>query len=299
MSANMVTGGNVGKVNDIANQIRSTCMGIMEDTRAVTRLTEARDALSGGLQNQRLVIAREIARISSAGKWTDSDIKNAAKRAVKGAGNDGPKDSADKTLATFISEVKLFALPKIREQANVIIDACQEAWDVESALLEATKAADRGELHTPLHKLTKRLYHLTLSVTRAVKDGEWNVETSDDVIAYAEYHDPDVDHERVAKRLESMLSALQDIVRDFGNKDVALAAEYLAEVTADDLMKSRVVMREAERAEQAAQTETTIGVTINPTTVVNNTTPEIAEGVASIDDLLNDTPVAHLAEAAD
>jgi hypothetical protein len=272
----MVKGGNVGRINDIANQIRNTCLGITEDHREMVAHSEAVKALSGSLQNQRLMIAQQIADMSSAGKWTDSDIKEAAKRAVKGAGNDGPKDSTEKTLATFISEVKLFALPKLREQAKVIIEACETAWGTEVLLIEATKSVDRSELDTPVHKFTKRLYHLTMTVARAVKDG-LNIQTAEDVVNYCRLNDPDFDYTKVAQRIENIITALQGVARDFGDDDVALAAEHLGNVTADQLMRSRTAMIDNERITRNHETATTV---VSPAT--NPAAGEPAEGAVNI-----------------
>ena len=271
----MVKGGNVGRVNDIAEQIRNTCLAITEPHREMLGHKDAAKELNGTLNNERLRIAQEIADLSTKGKWTESDIKEATKRAAKG-GNDtkGKKDRTDKTLATFISEVKLFAAPKIRGQAKDIIAFCAEAWEAENVQL-ADPDTEASEL--PVHKFTKRLYHLTMSVTRAVNKGV-TVHSAEDVSEWCKLNDPDLDHEKIAKRLENVIDLLNDIVRDFGNQDVAQAAEFLGLVTADDLRNSRAVMHEG-----------------NTTVVTDETKPEVAQVAEGAVDLLNDI----MPEAAD
>lgn len=289
MAIQPAKGGNLnsGRINDIASKIHGACIAISDDHRSMVEHQEAVQGLSTNLQNQRLSIAREIAEMSIADKWSKDDINAAAKRAAA-MGNKpaDERDRTEKTVATFISEVKLFALPKVREHTATIIDAATEAWSIEDELRSQTDSEDRADLDLPVHKFSARLYHLITHLARQVNDGKLTIADAGDVERYCRMNDPDFDQDKVAKRLEGVVKALNKIVTDFGNNDVAEAMNFLKDITPEELLQSRTSMLDNAKAKIQAETATTV---VTPETKPEpEAAPSVAQGVVDIDNLLND-----------
>ena len=112
------------RVTTIANLIRAKCLALSEPAQQMADAQDAIQELSAGMNNTRLAVASEIAALAEAENWTPSELKVACDRAAKG--NDD--DRSAKTVGVFISEMKTFASPKVRNELPLIIEACQTAW---------------------------------------------------------------------------------------------------------------------------------------------------------------------------
>ena len=149
------------------------------------------------------------------------------------------------SVATFISEMRQVASPKVCGGFNDLADACQKAWEEENLQIAAAKLAgeDPKTLHTPVHKYKSRLWHLVIDFARRVADDKKN-QTSFvgpyDVIVYCEAHDPDEDAEKVAKRLEAIAKMIDDVYKDFADPDLRMAADYMRAIEPDALRPFKV-----------------------------------------------------------
>lgn len=274
---------------DIAAQIRGACSQIVPDVDTINDHKDAAKSLGESLNTSKLSIMAQVAEMSSMGKWLPGEIKNATAYASTTMSNAEPGDRSAKSLATFLSEMNAVAHPKVRDRFSQILGAVEDAWAIEDEAMKLD-AADRPKM--PVRKWASRKYHAITQVLRAVKNGEANISSKEDVIAYAEEHDPDFNPERVAKRLESVANALQGIFVDFDNDDVGRAHRLLATITAEDLQES--LKAKLAKARKAAKEH----AALKPTIVASNnepasrstpepvpTTIEPAEGVF---DVLND-----------
>jgi hypothetical protein len=241
---------------DIAQAIRGVCSQVLPDLDTINEKKDEIDAIQGekgSLNLSKLQIMGQVAEMSSVDKWLPGEIKNAVAYASTTLSNAQPNDRAAKSLATFLSEMRQVADPKVRDRFPTILAAVETAWDAEAN----DKAA---ELPTPIRKWQSRKYHALVSVLRAVKDGKANIVQPSDVVAYAEANDPDHNAERVAKRLEALANTLHGIFVDFGNEDIYRAQQYVASITVEDLLTSRKVKlaekAKAEREHKLANTPT-------------------------------------------
>lgn len=223
--------------NDIADLIAKACMAIYSDTDAQLDLKAQAKAYDAPLQNTRLDVVEELAKLSHAQNWTLKEIKSAIKIASK-ASNAPKEDKAAASVKTLRSEMKLFCDPEIRADVPDLIEFCKAAWDEEDLALAADKDAA-----TPVRKLFSRKYKLVLGIARAVKNDDASFGSHEDIADYCEENDPDEDAEKVAKRLERMTDQLQEIFDEFHNQDISACLDYLREIEAKDLLNSRASHR--------------------------------------------------------
>jgi hypothetical protein len=320
---------------EIAATIRGQCIRIADNTEAKFIASDEVTKLSASLGNERLAIAMEIAKLSTDGNWRADEIERACKRAAKSsnqkqpdANKDGDDDDerekiisvearTDKTVGTFISEVSLFANPKVREKFPTILASCKEAWEAEDAEKALLDKDDRKDFDPPVHKFSKRLYHLTTILSRAVKKGKLEITSAKDVVDYCVLNDPDFDVDRVAKRIEGVAKLLGEMHRDFGFDGLKTAISYIQTIEPKDLQTSREAMLAAQEAERQkiklapvpAVVKARVATVVKaPVVVAPEITPEpeLAEGVFDTldDDILDDdvpttADVNLLASAAD
>ena len=231
------------RVSEIAGKIHSACSQIGDDTRAIAEHQAEVQELSArinGVGGTRLGIVTEIAAMSHAEQWTNSEVVAACGLAVK-MGNS--QDSTAKTIGVFISEMKTFASPKVREQFPTILEACQNAWAEEQEYLAGLEGDERKGADTPVRKFKSRIYHLVIEIARRVKADDIEVTTAEDVVEWARAHDPDLDADKVAGKLAKVIADIDAIYTDFGQSDLKVAADFLRQVTVEELMAARKALQ--------------------------------------------------------
>jgi predicted component of type VI protein secretion system len=314
--------------SDIAHLISAACRKITSDLDDKFTAQDAVSALTEGVTNARMAIALEIANASVAGDWKRDEIARACKHAVRLSNRKPPETTehnqqerddyaktaearTEKTVATFISEVALYAHPKVREKFPTIMRACADAWEAENALIADTDKEDRHTLNIPCHKFSKRLYHLTTQITRAVRHDEAQIENVLNVIAYCAANDPDHNADKIAKRVEAITSLLRAMHNDFGLEKLLTCVGFLDTISADQLQASRAAKLAAEEAARQKLNVTPVAkvttvakvapVVVAPVVTAPVVAPVIvapvvetgvAEGaVDTLGELLNDPPV--------
>src|SRR4249920_3790782 len=94
---------------DIAMSIRGACSQILDPVDDINARKDALGELNKSLVDTKLGIMRNIAEMSSVGKWLPGEIKNAtsyaAKRLTNTSGDDDADERSAKSLATFMSEM--------------------------------------------------------------------------------------------------------------------------------------------------------------------------------------------------
>lgn len=240
------------RVTTIANLIRSKCLVLAEPAEQMDEAQKSITALSQGMNLSRIAVIAEVAALSAAQDWTAAELKVACDQAAKGNSD----DRSAKTVGVFISEMKTFASPKVRNELPTIIEACEAAWrDEEELLAECETTAERNAVETPVRKFKSRKYHLIMGAARAVKSGELRVECAQDIVDWCVENDPDFDEDKVAAKLKAVVDALEKIHVDFGMAEIRTAADYLITITGKELLASRKAMlnaaaqRDAERLE--------------------------------------------------
>jgi hypothetical protein len=253
------------RVSDIAAKIRGACIGIRQPDLERDEAQEALDEAREGTRSVREQIMVTVAALSAADQWTRGEITLACKSAVAMSNSAG-----DKALATFVSEIKSVANPKVRDQFPALLDLRDRAWNDER---DAAKMADKkNPVDEPCKKLWSRAYHMLTAMARAAEDDVKFV-TVDDVVAYAVANDPGLDAKKVANRLKAVVNTLQGIFVDFPHDDIKSCVEYLELVKAEDLMAAR----------QGLLNTTSVAGVLTPTVV--STTVVTSAPVVSTDDV--------------
>ncbi len=312
------------RISAIAEKLHTACGAIGPNTRDIADAQELVKSKSGelnGIGGTRLSVAISVAAMSASEDWTQGELVQACAKAAK-RGNSN--DSTSKTINVFISEMKTFAHPKVRDVFPTIAGACQDAWLAEQEYLAGLEGDEKKNADTPVRKFKSRIYHLTIEMARRVKDGEATIETMEDVVEWARAHDPDHDEEKVAKRMAAIIADLGGIFGDFGFEPINTAMEYLRSVTAKELLASRAAkLAEADdmvagslaelpqvvvdriAASQAAAIAAGAAANANPdvTNVVepdaSPTSNPMAEGASdALDDLMNDIALVHASTSA-
>ena len=210
---------------DLASRIRSVCMAI---TGPADDMADAQDALkvsADKVKNTgRLAIALEIAQLSHNEGWRGNDIAVACEyaRTMSNA-----TDKTAKTLNTVISEMRLFANPKVRALIPTLHDACNQAWENEATDMMCADPEDKSSVPTPVRNYAPRLYHLLAYVTRAVKDDKLEVYNSDDIVWWAKVNDPAMNPANTAKKVKSLLKQLDTIRAIYNVADLDAASDVL------------------------------------------------------------------------
>ena len=301
---------------EIASKIHTACSAIGSPHREMMEHQEAVQDLSAqmnGVNGSRLAIATEIAAMALSENWTMSEVVQGCALAGK-MGNS--QDSTSKTIGVFISEMKTFAHPKVRENFPTILSACQDAWQAEQdALACVDSAEDRRAIPTPVKKYKSRIYHLVTDIARQVKAGKLTVDGPEDIVEWALANDPDHDEDKIAKRMATIIADLGGIFEDFGFAPIQTAIGYLQTVTAKELLAARQALTGGTEAAPSvaagatppAQPAASSALPSARNEVVAETRPEpvedtatagqVVDGVADLDDLMNDNVQAALLAA--
>ena len=288
------------RVLDIAARIHTACGAIRADTAAIQENMKDTQERSANLTGTRIGVASEISAMAHAEDWTAGEVALACDKAAK-MGN--AEDQTAKTMGVFISEMKLFANPKVRVHFVNLLETCEAVWAYETELLAgADSPEEKANLETPVRKWQSRKYHLLANVARAVKEAKLAAPlTQDSLTQYARDNDPDHNETKVAGRLKGIIETLGKMYADFGLNDIQVATEYLGTITAKDLLASRKAMLDAEEDRLAAHPLTDLPPAVAPVQaparphMVLTNPPEISEGVADLDDFMNDRQSSLLA----
>jgi hypothetical protein len=280
---------NAVRVAEMAGQIRSIVLSMADEHREMLGHEDAKRKLGADILVTKLDIAQQIADLSADHEWLPDEIDLACKRAAEG--NDDEADArTQKTMGVVCSEMRTVAHPKVRERFRTIHAACKEAWDAE--VLEAQQASDdmRKHLDQPVHRFSKRLYNLVISISRAVRDDKARISDPQDLIDYCVANDPNHDEDKIAQRVQALIGSLESINADFDNDKLKLAIEYLTTISAKELLASREAMLEAAR--DAVGDEPVVAPSIPkpaPKLVPVAQAPAPVQTTSqAIDDLLND-----------
>jgi hypothetical protein len=219
------------RVSDIAAQIRGACSAILDTQEGIITQQDALNATRDDNRSVRLQAMVAVADMSASGKWFPGEITAACKHAAE-SGN--RQDKAAKSLATFISEMKNCADPKVRDQFKALVSAVETAWADEAQAVKMDENAP-----TPLRKCWARAYHAVSSMARHIKEHGGTYTTAQAIVQFAEDHDPAFDVKRVHKRMQSLVTELQAMFREFPHDEIKTAADFLELVKPEDLVKAR------------------------------------------------------------
>lgn len=201
---------------------------------------EAREASQGAAQSHTLNregIMVALADLSMKGQWSAGDVKSAARTA---AGLSAKIDS-EKALATFIGEATKAMLPTVRSHVPSLVHVRDLAWQAETMAY-----AEDKDTPTPLRKAFSRGYHALMRMMKLADEGRV-IENVEELLEYAAECDPDLDLDKVKKRLKSIRDALAGFYSDWPVDDIQVCMQALDEVS-DGALK-------ASRAGIAAETE--------------------------------------------
>lgn len=241
-----------------------------EKVDAASMLKGAREGATGAREGALL----NVAKLAAAQAWTDAEIHAASKQVAADSNS-----KTEKSVATFIGELKLVSHPKVRGMAETAHVALSSAWEEEGTL-------DKSDPR-PLRALWARKYHAWIAILGLAQKG-MVLADAPAMIDFARANDPNLDAEKVHKRLQTIIGSLQSFADDFPMGDLATAIQLLNMIGKRELMASRVSTTVVETPKAAP----------NAPAVVTHTTPansiEPAEGVfdplAQIGALLNDGP---------
>jgi hypothetical protein len=272
------------RIADIAAKIRGACIQIGPHVDELGSLADTASAVREELQTSRLSIMASVADMSSAGAWTTGEIAKACARAAE-TGNASPGDKSAKSIATFISEMKNVASPKVRDRFAVILKVCESVWQDEEDARDSAPKDERKSVPMPVHKWRTRKYHLVSQVARDVNADKFTDITNDGLIAYAIANDPDHNAEAIERRLKSMRDQIQGMYDDFGYDEFQTVMEYLADATAAKLKASRDEMLARNQPAAPPSVVATPVVIPSPKGEVE----PMVGAVDFLDDVLNDT----------
>jgi hypothetical protein len=225
------------RVADIAEKLRQACGAIGSDHSDILDAQALINDRSGKLANTRVAVAAQVAALSFAEGWTNAEIAEGCDAAAKGI--NAPEGTA-KTIGVFISEMRTFASPKVRDTFPTTLAACQEAWTAEAEEIASMGPGEKAD--TPCRKFKQRLYHLVMDVARQIKKGELSVDDADDIVRYCRANDPDFDAKKVSARLAGIVEKLDGMFDDFGMGSIRTAADFLRTIKAEELLASRKLL---------------------------------------------------------
>jgi|SRR5579863_1306548 len=194
---------------------------------AKTLLSQASEASTGAREKALLALAGVAAREN----WTVAEIDDGATLCVKAASEAANKK--DVSLATFAGEIKTVCNPKVRADVGRIFGLATTVWTTE----QERRAADK-DAAAPVAKAFSRRYHLAIRLCRETIDGR-NFATQGDIVTFAVMRDPDLDHEKVAKRFASIKRELASFANDFPVPGFDDILKFLAETKANQLKAAR------------------------------------------------------------
>jgi hypothetical protein len=266
------------RIASIAAQIRGACVVIAPDVDMANEHRDEANRIAADLQVSRIDIMSQVAGMSSAGSWTSGEVEKACQHAAK-MSNAAPEDRSAKTVATFISEMRNVASPKVRDKFADILRVCNDVWQAEQDDYDNAEKEDKKNVPMPVRKWRTRKYHLISQIARDVRADKFTDISPSGLIAYAIANDPDHDAERIERRLKAMRDQLQAMYDDFAYDDFKTMVDFIADATAEVLKASRNEMLARSEPAQAP-----IPVTVTATHI----TPVVSEPAEGACDFLND-----------
>lgn len=263
------------RVSDIARQIRGAVTPFLGANATKMDASEALQAAANSETAMRETIMVNVADLSHSGQWSTGEIGAAAAKAAAMSNND-----SEKALATFIGETKRAMHPFVRAHVPALIALRDMVWQSETEMRKADKDAP-----TPLRKAFARSYHLMIALFGEAAEGRVFT-TAQDVLDFAAERDPDLDLDKVKKRLDAIRDQLVKFYADWPVDDIQVCIDALNEIDKRALKVSRgiadkVVSLPTKPATTVAHTPAPVPV---PTTVVADT---VREGPGDIlDDIL-------------
>lgn len=213
------------RISDIVRQIRGAALNVLPTDVTAKQAREAAQAASMGHTLNREGIMVTLANLSMNNQWSASDVKNAA-RVAAGLST---KIEAEKSVATFIGEATKAMLPNVRSHVPSLVHIRDLAWDAETL----AKAEDT-EAPTPLRKAFSRGYHCLMQMMKLAEEGRV-IDTVPELLAFAAERDPDLNTERVMKRLAGIRKHLEAFYHDFPVDDIQVCVDALNEITEKQL----------------------------------------------------------------
>jgi len=169
-----------------------------------------------------------LADLSQRGQWTEAEVNAAAAKAAAMSNND-----SDKALQTFIGETKRAMHPSVRSHVPALVSLRDLVWNAETEHKKADKNAP-----TPCRKAFARAYHMLIQMFGETQSGRI-LSTHADVLAWAEEHDPDLDLDKVLKRLQGIRDQLTRFYTDWPVDDIQVCIDALNEVDKKTLRNAR------------------------------------------------------------
>lgn len=266
--------------HDIAQALRNAFSSWtpFDDDRSTAQdvLNEARDK-SGA---QREVVMLQLANTSATQKWEPGEVRSAVKQ-IKAAQNKN-----NPTLNTFMSEVVAVSLPHARERAAALLTIIKDAFAAEK---------DNDGKDKPCRKAFSRVYKAWVEVCRMAGRNEDTPHNVAEFVALAKASDPDLDYEKVAKRLARIQALLAGFAQDFPVTGFASIDKYLDAIDEKALKAARAAKLKAEAKTEADRmaSHRLADVPVHaPAETIDAPIPEVvqevepAQGVVSLDEQL-------------
>jgi hypothetical protein len=253
---------------------------------------DAKDALDTAKDErttERESIMQTLASAAHTNEWTEDEI-NAGIAAYVASRNDSKLPSS---LNTLKSQITTAMHPNVRDDFTRIQSTVNDAWETETAAIEASKGTDT-KADTPLRKLHKRKYHMLVTIMVAAKGDKDTPEgtrfyTTGELVAHARANDPDDNAEKLLKRVASIIKSLQDIqglVTDV--EDLDAAVDMLGRITETEMANGRCDKLGIPRPVVTSAQPKAVKVT----TVVNPTVTPVAAPVPVVAAPVAPTPLA-------
>lgn len=284
---------------EIGQKIHGICVSVSDALTDGANAKDAKTAASDHETTGRLAVVLRIAELSAQEDWSETEVNRGCDYASNTPENDG---RIAKSLQNLCSEMRNVAHPKVRDAVPTIHQACVIAWNAETNAIENDKDAPR-----PLRDFAKRLSHLVLRAIKEQRIGQETFNQATDVLAWAEANDPAQNADATAKLIERIVDQLGGIYANFPEPDVKNCADTLASITAKVLRKFTAPLPQStQKPVRATQPRPASPPKAPPLTAVqqpeNRPGVDVAQGVAALDEYLNDAQIeafTELAEAAD
>lgn len=212
------------------DRIDAIAQSILKAVRPFAQAKEDQDtaqeafqgAVSGKL-NVREAIFAELAQLSTAGKWTESEITRAAKMACAASG--GNNDKSKKSIATMVAEGKVAMHADVRTRVPGLIALRDLAWTEEMA--------GGKDDPKPFKDAFARAQHMLNRMMLATRDGA-RLATMDQIQDWVATLNPDLDPAKVFAKADAALSALLAVQKAMPTILVSRAIEALTGMTVED-----------------------------------------------------------------
>lgn len=229
-------------MQDIVRQIRGAALPFLGSDATSKDAREASQQASQAHTLNREEIMVALAELSMQGQWSAGDVKTAARTAA----GLSTRVESEKALATFIGEASKAMLPKVRSHVPNLVHVRDLAWEAEKLAY-----AEDKDSPTPLRKAFSRGYHCLMQMMVLAENGRV-IENVSELMEWAAERDPDLDIEKVKKRLKSIRDTLAAFYSDWPVDDIQVCMQALDEVSEGSLKASRAGIASAAEARMQA-----------------------------------------------